>query len=153
MNDIVFHPWHWWIIIAIALFAVEIFAPGFVLACLAFGAIGGCLAAVAGANLVIQLIVVAIVSVTSLLVIRPYALKRLYRKNELKTNVDSLIGRKGRVSQAFDNTLKKGRVAIDGDDWMAYVQTEESELPKVGDVVSILEVNSNTIIVKPLNKD
>lgn len=145
----VFEPWHIWAMICIGLFILEMFVPGFVLGCLAIGALGGMFVSIFTATIEIQLITAAVVTVLSFLFIRPFALRRLNRKQELKTNVDSLIGRKAKVSQAFDQVLHKGRVAVDGDDWMAF--TEDTLPLKTGDLVEILRVESNSLIVKSLN--
>lgn len=142
----VFEPWHIWAMICIGLFILEMFVPGFVLGCLAIGALGGMLVSIFFDTIEIQLITAAVVTVLSFLFIRPFALKRLNRRQELKTNVDSLIGRKAKVTQPFDEALQKGRVAVDGDDWMAF--TEDAAPLKIGDVVEILRVESNSLIVR-----
>jgi membrane protein implicated in regulation of membrane protease activity len=116
---------------------------------LASGALGGMLVSIFTDTIEIQLITASVVTVLSFLFIRPFALKRLNRKQELKTNVDSLIGRKAKVTQPFDTGLQKGRVAVDGDDWMAF--TEEVQVLNEGDIVEILRVESNSLIVRPIN--
>lgn len=145
---IIFEIWHYWLVACLLLFVIEVFIPGFVLGCLGIGALGGMITSVFTDRFEIQLLVASAVAALAFFFIRPFALKKLFNKNELKTNVESLIGRKARVSQAFDIDLKKGRVAIDGDDWMAFSLTD-TEL-EVGALVEIMEVNSNTLIVKPI---
>ncbi|WP_306644050.1 NfeD family protein [Sanyastnella coralliicola] len=146
--NIDFDIWHYWLAACLLLFVIEVFVPGFILGCLAIGALGGMVASAVTDSIEIQLFSASIVAALAFFFLRPFALKRLFRKNELLTNVDSLIGRRAKVSQAFDTGLLKGRVAVDGDDWMA-VTKEASDL-KVGDIVEILEVQSNTLIVKPI---
>lgn len=148
-EGLVFSDWHYWFVVAIALMVIEVFVPGFVLGCLAIGALGGMVASWFSSAIEVQLIAASAVTVLAFVVIRPFALKRLFREDRLKTNVESLIGRRARVSQSFDKELLKGRVAIDGDDWMAYSKTD-GKLDE-GAVVTIEQVESNTLIVKPLN--
>lgn len=148
-EGLVFSDWHYWFVLAIALMAIEVFVPGFVLGCMAIGALGGMVASWFSSAIEVQLIAASAVTVLAFVVIRPFALKRLFREDRLKTNVESLIGRRARVSQSFDKELLKGRVAIDGDDWMAYSKTD-GKLDE-GAVVTIEQVESNTLIVKPLN--
>lgn len=148
-DGLVFSDWHYWFVVAIALMVIEVFVPGFVLGCLAIGALGGMVASWFSSAIEVQLIAASAVTVLAFVVIRPFALKRLFREDRLKTNVESLIGRRARVSQSFDKELLKGRVAIDGDDWMAYSKTD-GKLDE-GAVVTIEQVESNTLIVKPLN--
>lgn len=148
-EGIVLSDWHYWFAFAIVLMVLEVFVPGFVLGCIAIGALGGMVASWVTDSMEIQLITASAATVIAFIFIRPFALKKLFRPDTLKTNVDSLVGRRARVSQSFDKDLLKGRVAIDGDDWMAYSKTD-GEL-KEGAVVIIEQVDSNTLIVKPLN--
>ena len=139
--------WHWWIIVGIGLFILEIFAPGFVLACLGIGAVLTAIVAAMDVSLELQFIVFAIVSVISFFSIRPFVLKYLDKKEDFKSNTDSVVGRTAIVTKAFDPDQKKGRVKVDGDDWMAY--SLESVVLNVGDRVEVVEVDSNTLFVKP----
>ncbi len=144
-----FLAWHAWLVAAILLMIIEALVPGFVLACLSIGSLGGMVTALFTDSWEIQLLVASLMSILAFVFVRPFALKRLFRKTELKTNVDSLVGKRARVSQAFDHELLKGRVAIDGDDWMAY-----SLVPgdfSLGTVVEIESVESNTLIIKPIH--
>lgn len=143
-----FLAWHYWLVAAILLMIIEALVPGFVLACLSIGSLGGMFAAFLTDSWEVQLLVTSITSILAFLFVRPFALKRLFRKNELKTNVDSLIGKRARVSQAFDDERLKGRVAIDGDDWMAYSRTPGNF--SIGTVVEIEAVESNTLVIKPI---
>lgn len=140
--------WHFWLVACLGLFILEVFVPGFILGCLAIGAIGGMAASWFSDAWEVQLIVASITATLAFIFIRPFALKRLFSEKELKTNIDSLIGRRATVSKPFDHKLLKGRVAIDGDDWMAF--TREDAGLTTGDVVEIIEVRSNALIVKPL---
>jgi membrane protein implicated in regulation of membrane protease activity len=142
-------PWLLWFAAAIVLMVLEVFVPGFVLGCLAIGALGGMVASWVTEAWEIQLLVASVAAAVAFVFIRPFALKKLFRENELKTNIDSLVGRRARVSQAFDMDLLKGRVAVDGDDWMA-ISYAEGDLQE-GAAVIIEKVDSNTLIVKPLN--
>jgi membrane protein implicated in regulation of membrane protease activity len=142
-------PWLLWFAAAIVLMVLEVFVPGFVLGCLAIGALGGMVASWVTEAWEIQLLVASVAAAVAFVFIRPFALKKLFRENELKTNTDSLVGRRARVSQAFDKELLKGRVAVDGDDWMA-ISYADGDLQE-GAAVIIEKVDSNTLIVKPLN--
>ncbi|MGF1563959.1 MAG: NfeD family protein [Flavobacteriales bacterium] len=142
-------PWLLWFAAAIVLMVLEVFVPGFVLGCLAIGALGGMVASWVTEAWEIQLLVASVAAAVAFVFIRPFALKKLFRENELKTNTDSLVGRRARVSQTFDMDLLKGRVAVDGDDWMA-ISYAEGDLQE-GAAVIIEKVDSNTLIVKPLN--
>ena len=111
--------WHVWLIVALVFFILEIFTTGIAVICFSFGAVGSCIAALCGANLTWQVIVFAIVTLVSFIFIRPMLIKLFYKKgkNEVKTNMEALIGRKGIVSEAIDPVTGSGRVKVDGDDW------------------------------------
>lgn len=149
--DLSLEIWHFWLVACLLLFVLEVFVPGFILGCIAIGALGGMVASWFSSAWEIQLIAASATATLSFIFIRPFALRKLFNENELKTNVDSLIGRRARVSQGFDPQLRKGRVAIDGDDWMAY--TNQSQNLAVGHIVEIIEVKSNSLIVKPIEPD
>jgi len=148
-----FDPWHIWIIISMVLLIVEIFTPGFVLACFGLGAIGAGITSLLSdslkESLEIQLLVFAFICVLSYIFIRPIALRYLNRDNGFKSNVDVLKGKRATVSQAFDLKIMRGRVKIDGDDWRAETTTEQKL--KIGDIVEILKVESNTLIVTKIS--
>ncbi len=148
MEDVIFSHWHIWIIIATLLLIVEIFLPGFVLACLGIGAIGAAVTSLITESLELELTVFSILTIVSFIFIRPIALKTLFKGDQFKSNVDVLLGKSAEVSENFNTTIKRGRVKIDGDDWRA--ETVEAEELKIGEVVKIIRVESNTLIVTKL---
>jgi len=75
-------------------------------------------------------------------------LKYFLKKDKVKTGVDALVGRIGRVSEAIDPELHRGRVAIDGDDWKAI--SMENEPIAVGQRVEIAKADSTILYVKKI---
>ena len=145
-------PWHYWIILGILLFALETVVPGFVLGCLGIGALATVILALFNVGLEGQLTGFAVISLVSFLGIRPFILKYLNSGDEISTNIDSLVGKTAEVSKIFDIHLKKGRVKIDGDDWLAF--TKQGVKLHKHDLVKIIQVKSNTLIVEPIiNED
>ena len=143
-----FFQWHWWAGLGLVLLIAEIFVPGFFLLCLGIGCAGGSLAAALGAGAPLQLISFSAVSLAAFLTIRPVLMKRLWTGSNVRTNVDALISRRARVTQDFEPALRLGRVAVDGDDWRAECSTDRPL--RVGDLVSIVRVESNTLVVAPI---
>ncbi len=139
-----FSNWHFWILASMLLFILEIFTPGFVLACFGLGAIAAGIVSFF-TSLEVQLLVFAFVCILSYIFIRPLAIKIINKDNGFKSNVDVLKGKKATVTKDFDSKLQRGRVKIDGDDWRA--ETEQAEQLLTGDVVEIVKVESNTLIV------
>ncbi len=144
MEDIL--NWHMWMYAAILFFIIELFTPGFIIACLGLGSVAGALSAYLGFDIDYQLISFAIITTISLFIIRPL----LYKKNKsddlIKTNTDALIGRKATVVEQIDNKYNKGRVSIDGDQWKALSISEHSI--NMGEIVEVVSIDSTIVTVK-----
>lgn len=143
-----FFLWHWWAGLALVLLIAEIFVPGFFLLCLGIGCVGGSLMAGLGFGPPGQLIAFISVSLLCFFTLRPLLMKRFWKGGEVRTNMDALVGQRGRVSQDFEPGLRLGRVSVAGDDWRAE-STTDTPL-RIGDMVEVVRVDSNTLIVKPL---
>ena len=138
--------WHWWMFTGIFLFILEVFTPGFILACIGIGSFMGALAAFLGCTMDMQLLVFSISTLVSLFLLRPI----LYNKSEskLKTNTEALIGREGTVTEKIDSLFASGRVRIDGDKWKAI---SENGIPiDLREKVLVTEINSTIITVKKI---
>jgi membrane protein implicated in regulation of membrane protease activity len=143
-----FFQWHWWAGIALVLLIAEIFVPGFFLLCLGIGCAAASITAAFGAGASVQLIAFSALSLIAFFTIRPVLMKQFWKDGGVKTNVDALIGQRGKVSQDFDPGLRLGRVAVGGDDWRAECVNDHPL--RIGDLVKVVRVESNTVIVKPL---
>lgn len=143
-----FFQWHWWAALAIVLLIAEIFIPGFWLVCLGFGCVGASAVAALGMGPAAQLIVFSLLSLVAFFTIRPLLMKRMWKDTGVRTNIDALMGQRGRVTQDFDPGLRLGRVGVGGDDWRAEC-TSDSPL-HIGDIVRVVRVDSNTLIVEPI---
>ena len=144
-----FFQWHWWAGAGLLLMIAEIFVPGFFLLCLGIGCVGGGIAAAFTPEPAIQLVAFSGLSLIAFFTIRPLLMKRFWKDGGVRTNVDALIGHLGKVSQDFEPGLRLGRVSVGGDDWRAECMGDH--VLRVGDVVTIVRVDSNTLIVKPLH--
>lgn len=94
----------------------------------------------------IQLIVFVIASFAFMLVARPF-LKKYLNRNEIKTNVDALIGRIAVVLKKIE-VGERGLVKIDGVEWSAVANDDIDE----GARVEILSIEGNKLIVKEHKK-
>ena len=144
--------WHLWIIVAVVLFIVEIFFPTFLPACIAIGCISAGIISAFDYGIKIQLIAFAIGTLIAFFGVRPVMLKYFHRKsNKVKTNMDALVGKVGRVVETIDISKNEGRIVVEGDDWKA--ETENEEIVTIGEKVVIQQVNSTILIVKPIKKN
>ena len=141
--------WLIWVIVSIVCLILELSSGDFFILCFAIGAAVSAIVAGCGANLTVQIIVFAVVSVLSLLLVRPTLLKKLHKTNrERLSNAEAMIGQQGRVSEDIE-AGGYGRVAIDGDDWKA-VSADGSAIEK--DVrVRVVKMDSIILTVEPIN--
>jgi len=144
MEEIV--NWHWWMYAAIALFILELFTPGFILACLGIGSITASLLAYVGFGIDAQLIGFAASTLLSLFLIRPMLYKKGGVKDKIKTNTDALINRDAKVSEEINPDKNTGRVSIDGDIWRA--KSSSGELIEQNKQVIVISIESTIVTVK-----
>lgn len=139
--------WQVWVLLGILAFILEIFTPAFVAACLGIGLILGGVAAATGLNYTWQLVFFSIGTAFSFFAIRPLILKVGYKMSGgVKTNADSLIGRKGKVTETIGSDEGNGYVAIDGDVWRAVSETGEKI--KKGNKVEVISRDSIIVTVR-----
>lgn len=148
--------WQIWAAVALGLFVFEVFMPGFVLACLGIGALGGAIAGGVGLDLTWQLISAGSISLLAFMYLRPLMLKMGFSGDEAVSGIDALIGKTAIVTESFSNSSRMGRCKIDGDDWRATIEFSDEQFQsldriEIGDSVRIVRVESNTLIVEPKN--
>ena len=137
---------YYWLILFAILLAVEIFTLGLTTIWFAGGALVAFFAALAGANLYVQLILWLVVSVLLLVCTRPVAKKYICKKQE-KTNVDSLVGQETVVCEDISNRENTGKVMINGIEWTARAEDPTAMYEK-GSIVRILRIEGVKVIVK-----
>ncbi len=142
-----FFNWHWWAGAALLMMIAEIFLPGFFLFCIGIGCIAGSITAAFGFGPAPQLLVFSAFALLAFFTVRPVLMKRFWTKDHVPMNADALVGMRGQVSQDFDPGLRLGRVQVGGDDWRAECLTDTPL--RIGDIVEVVRVESNTLIVKP----
>lgn len=136
-----------WFLIGLVLFLLELMVPGFVIFFFGFGAWVTalvCLIAHPGTNL--QIIIFALTSVFSLIVLRRMIQKKFfYGKNDTAEAVeDEFTGKEGIALIDF-GPGRKGKVEFKGTNWNAESDSEIRE----GQYVIIIEKNSFNLIVEP----
>ena len=140
--------WLIWVIISLVCLILELSSGDLFLLCFAIGAAAGAIVAGCGASITWQIIIFAVVSTLSLLLLRPKLIKKLHKPNrERLSNAEAMIGQEGRVSEDI-LAGGFGRVAIDGDDWKA-CSADGTAIEK--DVrVRVVKMDSIIAIVKPV---
>lgn len=134
-----------WLAALVILLLAEALTLGLTTIWFAGGALIALIAALVGANVWVQLGVFLAVSLLLLIFTRPAAL-RYMNKSTLKTNVDSLTGEVGVVSERIDNLEATGKVKLNDVLWTA--RSEDGTVIEEGAVVEISRVEGVKLIVK-----
>lgn len=144
-------PWSIWVVVALGLFVAEIFTPGFVLACFGVAALVAGLLSFLGAGLQGQIVTFSISTLVVFFGIRTLFLKHFdISIPRIRTNVDSLIGKIGRVSERINPAANSGRVIVGGEDWKGV--SIGGSIIEIGKEVKVLKVEGTKVFVKPLEK-
>ena len=132
-----------WVAAIIVFIVIEIFTQGLTSIWFAGGALGGCIAAIAGAGPLVQVIVFIIISIILIIATRPFK-KRLDEKIQ-KTNVETVIGKVAIVEEEIAPE-KTGRVRLEGKIWTA--KSEGSESIFAGERVVVKDIQGVTLTVE-----
>jgi membrane protein implicated in regulation of membrane protease activity len=138
------NEWSAWLGVAFIFGIVETTTLDLVFLMLAGGAASGAIAAVAGANLLIQSLAAIAVSVGLLGVVRPVAKRHLHTPMKARTGAAALIGRRGVVLQRVGP--QGGRIKLAGEIWTARCFDGESVI-EPGSNVDVIEIQGATALV------
>lgn len=139
--------WQLWLLGALVLFALEIFTPGFILACFGVGALLAVPTTLLGGSWLVQVIAFCVGSLLALWLLQPL-MCRWFATHDTKTGMDALIGKHASLTQSI-SPEGEGLVAIDGDIWRA-VSTSGLEIPQ-GARVRITGYHSIVLEVEPIH--
>lgn len=142
----------YWLIAFVVLLGIEAATMALTTIWFAGGALAAFAAALAGAAVEVQLVVFVVVSFILLLFTRPLAARLLRGGDKVKTNVDSLIGRSAKVTEAIDNELGTGAAVVGGQEWTARSFDGESRFP-TGETVVIRAVEGVKLMVSETRKE
>lgn len=140
-----------WLIALVVFLIIEIITLGLTTIWFASGALIGFITAWLGMPLGIQLAVFFVVSFVLLIFTRPVVQKRL-NSSRIKTNVNSMIGKEGKVVKDIDNFNETGQIIVDGMEWMARA-ADESEKIAAGQRVVIQEIRGVKAIVTSVTEE
>ncbi|RKQ36328.1 NfeD family protein [Kocuria tytonis] len=143
-DALVDNPWIFWLIIMLALAAIEMLTLDFLFLMMSLAAL-----LTAGISLVldsftVQVVLFAVVSVLLIFLIRPWALRRLNRSTPTtRSNAERLVGLPCTVLEPV--TRHSGLVRLEGDVWTARAATE-AELPE-GSEAYVHRIDGATAVV------
>ena len=93
----------------------------------------------------VEVIVFIVVSIATLLAMRP-VLKRYFKTNVIKTNVDSYTGKRGYVIEDIEY-LKPGAVKIGDVSWTAIPVDKDQKILE-NEIIEVVSVSGNKLIVR-----
>lgn len=140
------YMWIIWLALFVVMLVIEGAGPGLVSIWFSFGALIALLVSfIPGVAWWIELIVFVVVSVATLLALRP-VVKRFYKRNNIRTNVDSFVGKRGYVIEDI-TFLKPGAIKIGDVSWTAIPIDKNAKILE-NEVIEVVAINGNKLVVK-----
>ena len=136
-----------WLAALIALVVLEAATVGLVSLWFALGSLAALITSFFIHNIWVQFGVFLVVSLVSLLVIRPLA-RRYVNPKQVATNADRAVGAEGVVTEAIDNLKATGQVSVKGAVWTA--RTEDETVVPEGTTIKVLRIEGVKLIVAPV---
>lgn len=139
-----------WLGLMVAFVIIEAACP-FHLICVwfAIGALVAAIAAALNAALWLQIVLFTVVSVGLLIALWPFV-KKVLNPSIIKTNVDSIIGTEGYVTQDIDNISAVGQVKLGGMEWTA--RSAAGEKIPAGTLVKVEKIEGVKAFVTPVTQ-
>lgn len=137
-----------WLIIAVALFVIEMATYQMLCIWFSFGALLAIIPGGLGAPVWVQLLVFLLASVAFLLFVRPIVRERITPR-KAATNADRVIGQVGVVKETVDNIQQTGRVHANGLLWTARSTDDRVVIPE-GSRVLAVHIDGVKLIVQPI---
>ncbi len=135
-----------WVVVLIITLLLEFESPQLVTIWFTVGSIVALILAAFNVHYLIQIAAFVIVSVVLLLATRPLS-KRFMAREVIKTNADSLIGKRGKIVKEV-SLDQRGEVKINSVIWVCFV-TKDIKI-KEGSKVIILDIEGNKLLVEPM---
>ena len=139
--------WSYWLILALFFMVLEAFTVGFLVFWFGVGALLALFTSLITDNMIIQSTVFIISSTLLLFATKPLVAKITKNDKEVKTNVYSVINKKGKVIVDIDPDDSTGQVKIAGDVWSAK-SANNKRIPK-GTNVIVEKIEGVKVIVRP----
>ena len=140
------YMWIVWLALLVLMVVVEAMGPALVSIWFAVGALAALIVSfIPGVAWWIEVIVFVIVSTVTLLAVRPLS-KRYFKRNTIKSNVDSLVGKRGVLIEEI-SPFSAGLCKINDVSWTA-ISSDDKESIATGSVVEVVTIAGNKLIVK-----
>ena len=136
-----------WLVLLVLFLVAEAVSVTMVSLWFAVGALGALVVNLLGAKMWLQVLVFFVISIVTLASLRPWARKR-FNPGIAKTNVDAVIGSRGRVLADIDNVEATGQVKLGAMEWTA--RRTSGDPIKAGTLVQVDRVEGVKVFVSPV---
>lgn len=141
--------WMIWLAAFVVLTGIEAVTMALTTIWFAGGALVAFVLALLGAGRYIQMGAFFLVSMVLLIFTRPFALKYV-NKNTVRTNVESVVGKKARITVAVNNDMAEGAAVVAGQEWTA--RSADGSLIEEGTMVLVEAVSGVKLIVRKIEE-
>lgn len=139
-----------WLIVMIVFIVGEMISVGLTSIWFAAGSLVAMIIAAFGGGIILQAIAFLLVSGVLLWFTRPWA-KKFINSRVQKTNVESVVGERTRITERVSNLDQTGRAMVLGQDWS--VRTEDDkEIIEQGALVEVIRVSGVKLIVRKVEE-
>lgn len=134
-----------WLLTMVACVIIEAFTLGLTTIWFAAGALAAWLIHFTGIGIEVQVVVFLAVSLLTLFLTRPVAVKHL-KVGKIKTNAESLIGEHVKVESEINNMNNEGTVKVRGQVWSA--RSQDGDTIQKDEIVVVKDIVGVKLIVK-----
>ena len=139
-----------WFVLLVVFILVEASTVTMVSIWFVIGSLAAMIVSFLGGQFWLQIVVFLAVSAVLLIALRPVT-KKFLSPRIVKTNVDSVIGAKGRVTASIDNVEAKGQVKLGAMEWTAR-STDGSPIEK-DTLVTVDRIEGVKVFVTPVKEE
>ena len=140
-----------WLVLLVVFLVVEAACPVHLVSIwFAAGALVAGIVSLLGGQLWLQVTLFLVVSVALLVSLWPLV-KKVIRPKITATNVDSVVGSQGYVTEAVDNLSAAGHVKLSGIEWTA--RSHDGKPIPVGTLIRVERIEGVKAIVSPVNAE
>jgi membrane protein implicated in regulation of membrane protease activity len=138
-----------WIVVALVFAIGEVLTVSLFAGFIALGALGAAIAAFIGAEIVVQAVVFAGVSILGIAAVRHPLLGYLRARHapDMLSGAAAMIGQIALVVDPIEGPLERGHVWIAGEDWPALAS--DGRPVGAGVEVRVVEIRRATLVVEP----
>ena len=139
--------WQIWLIAAGVFFVIEIFTIGFLIFWFGIASLIAMVVSFFVSNIIVQATVFVISSVLLIFATKPLV-NKIQRKETVPTNVYSIVGKRGIVTEDIDWSTGTGKIKAEGEIWSAKTNNHVN-IPK-GSEIEIESIEGVKAFVKPI---